>query len=296
MNSGISRRAVLAAMSMLTLSMTTPGFSIEIAEADLSLLQADSSTHRFEQRQYAAANGKYRILLCVPKAVPKDGGYSVLYLLDGDAAFAALSVEQLAAVPNLVVAAIGYDGDKAFDVKARSRDYTPPHLGQTAPEPDPLQPERLVGGAPQFLDYLTGGIREVVEAGIEVEATKRTLWGHSFGGLFTLYALFTRPGTFDRYVAVSPSLWWGNGALQRFEDDAVPRRTPAVLKVLLGDRENRSTEPPLEHPRPAPATMAMIDRLHARQDLLVESQVFKGARHGETLALSLPFALELAAR
>ena len=35
-----------------------------------------------------------------------------------------------------------------------------------------------------------------------------TLAGHSFGGLFTLYTLFTATDTFDRYVAMSPSLWY----------------------------------------------------------------------------------------
>ena len=45
--------------------------------------------------------------------------------------------------------------------------------------------------------------------------------GHSFGGLFALHVLFTAPESFDRYVAGSPSPWWGDGALFASEAAAV---------------------------------------------------------------------------
>jgi hypothetical protein len=51
-----------------------------------------------------------------------------------------------------------------------------------------------------------------------VKANYRTapydiLVGHSFGGLFAVYALLERPDAFDAYVSISPSLWWNDGAL-----------------------------------------------------------------------------------
>ena len=51
-----------------------------------------------------------------------------------------------------------------------------------------------------------------------VESRYRTraysvLVGHSYGGLFALHALVTRPDVFDAYIAISPSLHWNNQAL-----------------------------------------------------------------------------------
>ena len=51
-----------------------------------------------------------------------------------------------------------------------------------------------------------GVLRAAAEDGLRVDPSRRTLWGHSFGGLFTLYALLARPGSFARYAAISPSI------------------------------------------------------------------------------------------
>lgn len=294
---GIGRRAVLGGAGMVALGMATPVFSIDIPDVSLPLLGEDSQTHRFEERHHETTDGRrYRVFLAIPKAMPPISGAPILYMLDGNAAFAALSVEQLAQVPGLIVAAIGYDGEKAFDVNARSRDYTPPLPGQTAPVPDPQRPARLIGGAPAFLKTLTDDLRVAVEAGLAVNAEARTLWGHSYGGLFTSYALLTQPDAFSGYVAVSPSLGWGDGVMAQIEAEAQPHTgEPAKVLVMLGDMESRSGQPKLEIPRPSQATMAFIQRLGQRDDLHVTDRVFAGAQHGQTLTLSLPYALDLAA-
>ena len=54
------------------------------------------------------------------------------------------------------------------------------------------------------------------------------LMGESLAGLFVVETLLREPGLFRRYVAVSPSLWWDNGALNA----AAP-----PLIAGLGDRE-----------------------------------------------------------
>lgn len=295
---GISRRAVLYGAGMVAFAMATPAFSIDIPDVSLPLLGEENATHRFEERHHVTADGRrYRAFLAVPKAEVPASGAPILYMLDGNAAFAALSVEQLAAVPDLVVAAIGYDGEKAFDVNARSRDYTPPLPGQTEPIPDPQRPARLIGGAPAFLETVTGDLRSAVEDGLAINAQRRTLWGHSYGGLFAAYALLTRPDAFSAYVPVSPSLGWGDGVMAEIEAHAAPHTgEPATVLVMLGDMESRSGQPRLETPSPSPATMVFVERLGQRDDLQVTSRVFEGAQHGQTLGLSVPYALELAAR
>ena len=58
----------------------------------------------------------------------------------------------------------------------------------------------------------------------------RILVGHSLGGLFALYALGTHPDLFRIVVALSPPMWWNDGALgndlaRRIATDTVRRRT-----------------------------------------------------------------------
>lgn len=292
----LSRRAVLLGAGMVAFAMATPVFSIEIRDVSLALLGHDTATHTFEERHHETADGRrYRIFLALPTAGAPAAGRPIIYMLDGNAAFAALTAEQLAEHPNLIVATIGYEGDKAFDVNARSRDYTPPLPGHTAPVIDPQRPERLMGGAPAFLETLTGDLRAAIEASLSVDPQKRTLWGHSYGGLFTTYALLTQPNAFNSYAPTSPSLGWGDGVMEQVEAAAqLHTGTPANVLVMLGDMESRSGQPKLETPRPSPYTMSFIERLVQRDDLKVSSRVFEGAQHGQTFGLSLPLALALA--
>ena len=88
----------------------------------------------------------------------------------------------------------------------RTLDFTAPDGPGDGLRPDPVHPGRTAGGAAIFHDRLTGPIRAAAEAGLPVDPARRTLWGHSFGGLFTLYALLARPGGFARYAAISPSI------------------------------------------------------------------------------------------
>ena len=58
-------------------------------------------------------------------------------------------------------------------------------------------------GAAQFLDFIA---QELIPAvGKEYKIKKRILYGHSFGGSFTVFAMLHKPGYFDGYIASSPT-------------------------------------------------------------------------------------------
>jgi len=57
--------------------------------------------------------------------------------------------------------------------------------------------------ANKFLDFIASEVIPVVEKGYHVGT--RILYGHSFGGGFTIYALLNKPQLFDAYIASSPS-------------------------------------------------------------------------------------------
>jgi tetratricopeptide (TPR) repeat protein len=65
----------------------------------------------------------------------------------------------------------------------------------------------------------------------------RVLAGHSFGGLFVIHALITRPELFNSYIAVSPSLQWSDEAtLKRAEEFFKTRKElNATLYTSLGN-------------------------------------------------------------
>ncbi|WP_418362375.1 serine aminopeptidase domain-containing protein [Sutterella wadsworthensis] len=57
---------------------------------------------------------------------------------------------------------------------------------------------------------MTGELRQSVEAQLPdgMRILRRTLIGHSFGGLFTVNAVLTQPHAFDDFIAADPSFWW----------------------------------------------------------------------------------------
>ncbi|KAJ5652828.1 siderophore esterase [Penicillium longicatenatum] len=101
-----------------------------------------------------------------------------------------------------IVVAIGYPlQGKLFDIQRRNLDLTPPT--------DPPNPG--YGSADAFLDFIENFVRPAVKARFpQVSVSREALYGHSYGGLFALHALFTRPRSFDFYMASSPSIWWHN--------------------------------------------------------------------------------------
>jgi predicted alpha/beta superfamily hydrolase len=171
----------------------------------------------------------YRIYV----ALPSDYGtankkYPVLYVLDADASFAMLTqAYRLLRVdsntPDIVLVGIGYDLAAAARRARRLRDLTPTRTAA----------ESAAGEGARFLAYIAETLIPTIEVRYGTEATDRAIFGHSLGGLFALYALFERPEIFRRYIASSPSLWWDNAVLLRFESRFSNGRTSLPKSVFM---------------------------------------------------------------
>jgi len=68
------------------------------------------------------------------------------------------------------------------------------------------------GGASAFLSFIGDELIPFVDRTYRTRPY-RLLMGHSFGGLFTIYALSTRPKLFNAYIAADPSIYWNNEAV-----------------------------------------------------------------------------------
>ncbi len=267
--------------------------------ARYAIFDADIASHRLTRRLLDADDEhRYQIFTAIPQQTPPAEGFPVIYMLDGNAVFDRLTAEMLAQAGGLVIVGIGYPTPMTIDAVSRSRDFTPPLPEGVAG--DARDQGRPIGGAADFLSMLQGGIRAAAEEGLPIDPLRRSIWGHSYGGLFCLYTLLSAPDAFKRYIPTSPSCGWGDGLLQKMAPQAAARDIrqygAADVLVMLGDSEVRSGsgEPPPQ--KPSPATMALVDVLRQRDDLRVDVQVFAGLGHGATFAASFPRALALAGK
>jgi predicted alpha/beta superfamily hydrolase len=243
------------------------------------------------------AGRKRRLFVAVPEGPAPAGGHPVLWALDGNTSFPLLAalLQQRAARPDDVRAALpmvvglGY-AVEAEGPQARALDYTLPVGG---------------GQADRFLDLLSQ-LRPWLARQWPVHPGRHTLFGHSFGGLLTLYALFTRPGLFERHVAASPSIWWGERAILAERDAFVRHRAEAGaapaqrLLVTAG-----SLEEGVHHPNPermqrqqarrqVSAARELVQSLAGMPALQADYQLLDGEDHGSLVPRSAALALEVA--
>jgi len=131
--------------------------------------------------------------------------YPVLYLLDGESnfEFTAAIVHFLAEndrIPGMVV--VGIDSG---DSPQRTHDLTTPSQVEIENRFSPGN-----GGADAFLAFISGELVPYIEKNYRTRPY-RILVGHSFGGLFAIHTLATRPTLFNAYIAIDPSAGWNNG-------------------------------------------------------------------------------------
>lgn len=272
-------------------------------DAALALLETPPRTHHIQtltlDRDRTATPDHHpavRIFLATPYA--PDG--AVLYMLDGNAAFDFLTPAHLERYPGLLVAGVGYDTEKQFARAARIYDYSPPPERE-----DPHHPGRMAGGAAAHLARMIGPVRAAVETGRAIDPARRTLWGHSFGGLFTLYAMAQRAEGFSRYAAISPSIWWDTPLVTSIMAQSIAqgRLSGRELYLGVGDAEKRTASPGPPPDGPPPATLALWAQLEAATQpadqtppLRIRREIYPGAVHIAALPASIPATLALAAK
>lgn len=188
----------------------------------------------------------YRILVSAPVGgEPPRGGYPVLYVLDGNAYFGSFAqarwVQEYLPIGKSIVVGVGYPGDKAWDPR-RMNDYTAQLRDPPPPETRAYAKYRS-GARQQFLDFMTGKLRAEIAQRFPVNPERQSLFGHSFGGLFALYALYERPQAFQSIVAASPSMEWNAQSIlddeRAFTDKLTAGKIGQTsrLMVIVGDRD-----------------------------------------------------------
>lgn len=244
---------------------------------------------------YTARSGAaFRLLVSMPDGPPPASGFPVMVLVDGRALFAtAVSAAHMQAgrpdvtgVGPCVIVGVAYPGVALFDVERRADDLLP-----------------VNGGAGRFLAMIIDEILPWVGRLAPIDGSRRALAGHSYGGLFVLHALMTRPDAFASYVAGSPSIWRAPeeiGAAEARFPERLGNARPRLLMTVGGDEQTpRASDTPQRAERRAMARMhdnaaALAGRLARLPQLASTFAVFSGENHVSVIPAMLSRAVAFA--
>jgi predicted alpha/beta superfamily hydrolase len=180
--------------------------------------------------------------------------YPSWYFTDGNRSFplianiASIFEIPVPSEPELIIISIAYKIKDMADWGAwRTRDLTPTNVpsldsswAKTLTGITGRQFEVKSGGAKKFLECLEKEVIPLVESSYRVLLTDRGLGGYSYGGLFSLYVLFSQPELFSIYYAGSPSISYDNGVLFNLEKDfsISHKNLKAKLFMSTGEAED----------------------------------------------------------
>ena len=157
--------------------------------------------------------------------------YPVLYMTDGDGHMGHTSATIEFLTQNGRISDLIIVGVRNTD---RTRDLSPTRPATKNAAGELQWPTS--GGADNFLKFFETELIPAIEKDFRVQPY-RIFAGHSLGGLFAIHALVSKPGLFNSYVAVSPSLQWDNQVtLKRAEEFLKNQKELNVtLYVSLGN-------------------------------------------------------------
>lgn len=280
-------------LSGILLCMTSSAFS-RPSQTIPSMDEQVSQFYDIQQTDMTYGDRALRIYSAVPYNVTAQR--PILYMLDGNGLYPKAvnrAVEKLPADKLPIIIGIGYPIDEAFPKAWRTYDYTPPVAGDEF---------KQGGGSPALYQFLTDTIRPWAEKQFPIDKSKQTLFGHSFGGLFTLMAYQQQPDDFQFYVSASPSLWWGKGSMVDLAKLAA-KQAASPLFVTLGGLE--------ESPDLSKLSAEQVQNYQARKSWISTRQVcteianhqrhcefrlFDGKNHGSVIPDAIDKALDVASQ
>ena len=163
-----------------------------------------------EEIQSKELDEKRVLNIYLPEGYKQDDStkYPVIYLLDGsaDEDFIHIvglvqfnSFEWIDQCPKSIVVGIA--------TVDRKRDFT---FQTTIQSDKKLFP--TAGYSERFISFIEKELQPFIEEKYKTNNDK-TIIGQSLGGLFATEVLIKKPKLFNKYIIISPSLWWDNGSL-----------------------------------------------------------------------------------
>lgn len=98
------------------------------------------------------------------------------------------------------------------------------------------------GGSARFISFIEKEVQPYVNQHFRTN-TSRTLIGESLAGLLATEILFTHPSLFNKYIIISPSLWWDGGSLLTKPVTTQPT-TLTTVYIAVGKEGLTPSDPP----------------------------------------------------
>lgn len=155
--------------------------------------------------------------------------YPVIYLLDGSADEDFIHVVGLIQfnnfswinrVPKSIVVGIANTD--------RRKDFTFPTTVEADKKRFPS-----TGHCDKFIAFIEKELQPFIEKKYKTNASK-TIIGQSLGGLLATEILFTKPSLFNKYIIISPSLWWDNGSLLKHSPEILKENFLPQTDIYIG--------------------------------------------------------------
>jgi len=180
----------------------------------------------------SAALGEKRILnIYLPEGYNKNDTikYPVIYLLDGSADEDFIHITGLVQFNNfswinrvpksIVVGVANID---------RRKDFTYP----TTIKED-KERFKTTGGSENFIAFIEKELQPYIQNKYKTTSTK-TIIGQSLGGLLATEILLKKPVLFDKYIIISPSLWWDNASLLKQSSIILEEKFDRKTDIYIG--------------------------------------------------------------
>lgn len=271
-----------------------------------------SEIHMMESKH---TGRNYRITISLPlgySSSPAEGWpfndtparWPVVYVLDGNWYFGMVTdiVRPMAwcgSTTDAIIVGIGYaeanDPIEAFreSFTRRNADLTPVRSEdeERAMEEQHKRPTPT-GDAGNFHKFIKDELIPRVESDYRADPSRRILVGHSYGGLFALFAMFEAPDLFDTLIVGSPTLSYGSRfTFQREEAFAKEsKQLPANVYLYVGELEESINDSTVTD------TLRLAAILQSRnyEGFSLVKQVFADQNHCEVVAPGFQTGLKLA--
>ena len=273
-----------------------------------------SELHMIDSQQ---TGRRYRITVSLPLgygASPEEdwpfnntpAKWSTIYVLDGNwyAGMVAGMVRAMAwcgSTTDAIVVGIGYSEDQSVmeairnSFAQRDHDLTPirdeateKSMSETFKRPVPN------GDAGNFHKFIKDELIPFIETTYRADPARRILAGHSYGGLFGLFGLFTTPDLFDSLIIGSSTLWYGKRFLFQQEEAFAKghKQLPVKIYLFAAELEESLDDTTLTDT----LRMAVILQSRHYEGLSLTKTVFADLNHCEVAAAGIHWGLVRALR
>ena len=182
-----------------------------------------------DELQSKQLNEKRVLNIYLPEGYNDTTQYDVVYLLDGGADEDFIHVAGLFQfnhfawidrVPKCIVVGI-VNTD-------RKRDFSYPTKVEADKKKYPT-----TGGSEKFIAFIEKELQPYIEKKYKTTGSKMII-GQSLGGLLATEILLKKPALFNKYIIISPSIWWDNGSLLSLQSDLLKESFTQQTDIYIG--------------------------------------------------------------